>query len=93
VNLDQELELKGTTTLHMYLTVALKTGNVDVSSKIEAILEERGKVNHFTSLREILEMKHTYTLGLYSAVAENFGNIEALETIEEILAERKLSNE
>lgn len=45
MNLDQELELKGTTTLHMYLTVALKTGNVDVSSKIEAILEERGKVD------------------------------------------------
>ena len=45
VDLDQELRLKGTTVLHMYLTAALKTGNVEVSSKIEAILEKRGKVD------------------------------------------------
>ena len=45
MDLDQELHLKGTTVLHMYLTAALKTGNVEVSSKIEAILEKRGKVD------------------------------------------------
>ena len=45
MDLDQELRLKGTTVLHMYLTAALKTGNVEVSSKIEAILEKRGKVD------------------------------------------------
>ena len=42
MDLDEELRLKGTTVLHMYLTAALKTGNVEVSSRIEAILNRRG---------------------------------------------------
>jgi len=45
VNLDQELEYKGSTVLQMYLTAALDTGNVEVSSKIEAILKKRGEVD------------------------------------------------
>lgn len=45
VNLDQELEYKGSTVLQMYLTAALDSGNVEVSSKIEAILKKRGEVD------------------------------------------------
>lgn len=45
VNLDQELEFKGSTVLQMYLTAALDSGNVEVSSKIEAILKKRGEVD------------------------------------------------
>jgi|TARA_B110000914_G_C15209750_1_gene330071 hypothetical protein len=42
MDLDEELNLKGTAVLQMYLTIALDTGNVEVSSRIEAILNRRG---------------------------------------------------
>ena len=42
MDLDEELNLKGTAVLQMYLTIASDTGNVEVSSRIEAILNRRG---------------------------------------------------
>lgn len=43
MNLDLELDHKGTATLYMYLRVAMQTSNTEVEENIVTILERRGE--------------------------------------------------